>query len=113
MYDPNLQEFHRRVERLEAARPSGLRRAVSKSAMRRASRGLWQRVVTILRPALIACLVFVALKGGIHHAVGAATYDQRLAELAQGEGPDRLGAWLMEPDPVSSWVSGQLAVLLN
>lgn len=113
MYDPNLQEFHRRVERLEAARPADVRRAIRKAAMRRASRGVWQRLLSVLRPAVIAAVIFVALKGGIHHAVGEATYAQRLAELSQGEGPDRLGAWLMAPDPLSGWVSTQLTLLLN
>lgn len=113
MYDPNLQDFYRRIDRVEMARTRGLgfeaTGTLGRSAYRRPAARRW----SILKPVLLVCLVMLALKGVIHHKIGAATYDQRVAGLMAGDGIDRLGAFLMTADPVTLWISGQIAQTLR
>jgi hypothetical protein len=109
MLDPNLKDFYARVGRLNKAHAKGFgfeaagvlgrshhRRPTPKSRLR------------LLLPLLFFLASGFALKGAIHYAVGAQTYGDRVAELQNGAGFDRLGATLMAPDPVTLWVAQAL-----
>lgn len=113
MYDPNLQDFYRRIDRVEGARTRGYgfeaAGTLGRSAYRQKPRRRW----SILKPVLLVCLVMLTLKGVIHHEIGAATYEQRVQGLMAGDGIDRLGAFLMTADPVTLWISGQIADTLR
>lgn len=108
MYDPNLQDFYRRIDRVENARTNGYGfeavGTLGRSAYRQRPRRRW----SILKPVFMVCLIMLALKGVIHNSIGAATYDQRVAALTAGTGIDRLGAFLMTADPVTLWISDQI-----
>lgn len=49
----------------------------------------------------------VGLKGIAYSRIGAETYDARVASLAQGSTGERIGAWVMQADPLTRWVAAQ------
>lgn len=62
--------------------------------------------------ALVAIGV-IAFKGIVHSQLGPATYDARIAALAEGGQVERVGAWVMQADPLTLWVSAQARTLFN
>lgn len=106
MGDPNLKDFYGRVSRIEQARAEGYGfeapGTVGLSHYTRTQR----RRMSIIGPLCVAILMTLALKGFIHFKVGAATYQARVETLQAGQGFDKLGAWLMQADPATLWVSG-------
>lgn len=61
-------------------------------------------------------LIFVALfvfKGFLHAQLGAATFDDRVGKLANGTTVEKAGAWVMQADPVTLWVSGQVTAFFK
>ena len=108
MADPNLVDFYSRVARFERARSSGYgfdsagtlgRSAFAKPARKR-------RSFLPMLALVIGCGLL--LKGTIYHSVGAASYQDRVDALLKGEGFDRLGGWLMQPDAVTLYISGKI-----
>ncbi len=59
---------------------------------------------------LVACLAF---KGFLIAAVGPVSYEQRVANLAQGTSVEKAGAWVMQIDPASQWISEKVAPYLR
>ena len=55
----------------------------------------------------------VAFKGIVHFELGAAGYDARVAQLAAGSTVERVGAWIMQADPLTLWVSEQARNLVQ
>lgn len=53
----------------------------------------------------------LALKGMVHAQLGPEVYEARIAGLAQGGQIERVGAWVMQPDPITLWVSHQATML--
>lgn len=108
MADPNLVDFYSRVAHFEKARASGYgfdaagtlgRSAFAKPARKRRS---------TLPMLLMVASCGLLLKGAIHHAVGASSYNDRVDALIAGEGFDRLGGWLMQADPATVYVSDKI-----
>jgi len=61
-------------------------------------------------------LMFVALfafKGILHAQLGAATFDERVGKLGNGTVVEKAGAWVMQADPVTLWVSSQVTPLVK
>ena len=107
--DPNLNDFYGRVARIEKAHAKGYgfeaRGTLGRSSTWKRDRSAWR----FLKPLAVVALVSLGLKGMIHHYVGAEVYDERVAQLATGEGFDPVGATLMQADPVTLIISGFLA----
>ncbi len=106
MADPNLHDFYGRISRIEAAKSGG--RVVAATfgpadAMQHSKPQT--RRLHYIKPIFLAVLLALMVKGAIHYKVGAATYDQRVASLAAGDGLDLVGAWLMQADPATLFVS--------
>lgn len=109
MADPNLKDFYRRVSRIEKARAKGFgMEAAGTLGMSYYARPK-KSSRSVLVPFLLAMACGFVLKGAIHYNVGAELYQDRVANLMQGEGFDRLGGWLMQPDPVTLFVASQIA----
>ena len=110
MHDPNLIDFYDRVGRLQKAHASGQGfeavGTLGRSYYTRRQRGR-RRMGWILPLFFVAAAVF-GLKATIHYHVGDQTYQDRLTVMRQGEGFDRLGATLMQADPVTLWLSAKL-----
>lgn len=53
----------------------------------------------------------LALKGIFYAQLGPEVYEARLAALAQGSQVERMGAWVMQPDPITLWIAAQAGAL--
>jgi hypothetical protein len=111
--DPNLNDFYKRVARIEYTHARG-HGFIAEGALSRASFAprTKHRRTPIVRPLLMIALLGFALKGVIHHQLGTEVYDARVAALLDGQGIDRLGGQLMKADPVTLMVSKQIAAAL-
>lgn len=117
MADPNLHDFQQRLARISAARARGRAFQTGDTAdPSRPDPSRPDRSPRRRRP-LPGALAFVlccglGLKAVLLAQVGQASYADRIARLAQGGGFDRLGAALMQPDPVSRALARGLQRLL-
>jgi hypothetical protein len=110
--DPNLNDFYKRVARIEYTHARG-HGFIAEGALSRASFApRKQRRTPIVRPLLMVVIFGFALKGVIHHQLGTDVYDARVATLMDGQGIDRLGGQLMRADPVTLMVSSQITKAL-
>ena len=109
MADLNLVDFYGRVARIEKdhARGYGFE-AVGTLGRSGSAHRVAKSPLRFLKPVLMVLVCSVALKGAIHHQIGADTYQARVASLMSGEGFDRLGGVLMQADPITVWFSGEL-----
>jgi len=110
--DPNLNDFYSRVSRIEKSHAKGYGFEAAGTVGRKASGRGARRVLKLVKPAVVVLALGFGLKGVIHYYVGAQTYESRVSALAAGDGFDPVGAWLMQADPATLWVSGQLQNLL-
>lgn len=112
MSDPNLDDFYRRIARVQSAHAKGYgfeaTGAVGRSAYARPGR----RRFALLRPVLATAVAILLLKSLIHYHIGSQTYDDRVAALVSGEGFDRVGGLLMTADPVTLWLSAVMTEYL-
>lgn len=113
MADPNLRDFYGRIYRIQKRHRQGggfeaagtLGRAYFQPPQ---SRSL---AAPVLR-ALIMMLVAVTLvKVLMLSAVGPQEYATRLSVLQQGDSFDRVGAFVMTADPVTTFLAGKVAAL--
>ena len=107
--DPNLNDFHGRVSRIEKAHAKGYgfeaRGTMGRSSTWKRSRPGWW----FLKPLLMVIVVGLMLKGVIHHYVGADLYQERVTRMLAGSGFDPVGGTLMQVDVVTLAISGFLA----
>lgn len=109
MFDPNIKDFYERVGRLNKAHAKGYGfegvGVLGRSHYRVAPR---KSLLRFLFPVVFLLMAGIALKGTVHYFVGAQTYGDRVAELQNGAGFDKLGAVIMAPDRLTLWVSATL-----
>ena len=109
MTDPNMTDFYTRVARLEKARAKGdgfeAAGALGRSFYHRPG----SRRRSVLVPLTLLMLCGFGLKGILHHGVGAQVYQSRVMTLAAGTGIEPVGAWVMQPDPLTLLISTQIA----
>ena len=110
--DPNLNDFYSRVSRIEKLHAKGYGFEAAGTLGRKAPSRTGSRAAKLLKPLILALALGVCLKGTIHYYVGPQTYESRVSALAAGTGFDPVGAWLMQADPLSLYVSSQLNTLL-
>lgn len=109
MSDPNLDDFYRRVARIEQDRAKGYGFEANGTLGRSHYLRPVQRRVPILRYLILVFVCAFGLKVAILYNVSPEFYDARIARLQAGHEVDRLGAWLMQADPVTVWVATQIA----
>lgn len=111
MADPNRDDFLRRIDRVQSMYRQGggfeAAGAVGRSHYTRKSRAR----VSVLGPIAVVLAVFLGLKGVIHAQIGAGAYDQRVNDLALGTPLEQAGAYVLQADTVTLWISGQVAGL--
>ena len=113
MADPNLKDFYVRLGRIEKIRRSGGGfEAVGTLGLSHYTRAQ-RRSTPIFRPLLVVFLAVIGIKGVIHHQVGAETYGARVEALRQGGSVDQLGAFVMQADPLTAFVSAQISDMMN
>ena len=109
MTDPNMTDFYTRVARLEKARAKGYGFEAAGALGRSFYHKPTSRRRPILVPLIFMALCLFVLKGVLHHAIGAQVYEDRVATLAAGTGIAPVGAWVMQTDPLTLFISTQIA----
>ena len=110
--DPNLNDFYSRVSRIEKTHAKGYGFEAPGTVTRDGSAKTGWKVLRLVKPLLFLAVVGISLKVTIHHYIGAQIYESRVSALAAGDGIDPVGAWLMQADPLTLWLSAQLATFL-
>lgn len=104
MSELNMQEFHKRLRRIDKIHKAGgafeasgaIGRAYYTSLERPCKRRL-----SFLRPLALILGATLLFKAAIFGQLGQQTYEMRIATLADGSKLDQLGAWVMTADPVT------------
>ncbi len=110
--DPNLNDFYSRVARIEKSHAKGYGFEAPGTVSRKVAGRGGSRLLKLAKPVVLVLAMGVGLKAVIHYFVGAQTYENRVSALAAGDGFDPVGAWLMQADPVTLWLSGQMQSVL-
>ncbi|MBI1171766.1 hypothetical protein GC209_10205 [bacterium] len=112
MTDPNMSDFYRRVAKIEKARKKGYGFEAAGTLGRSYYAQPAPRRKSVLGPLVFLLVCGFLLKGVMFSQVGADLYNQRVTNLMQGEGLDRVGGWLMQADPVTLYVAEKVNGLL-
>jgi hypothetical protein len=110
MLDPNMRDFYQRVGRIErihqngggfeAVGTLGMSYYNSLNAPRR--RGNW------VMPATLVLATIIGIKAAVLANVGPTNYADRIAILENGDAADRIGAYVLQADPLTSLVASSL-----
>ena len=106
--DPNLKDFYVRLGRIEKIRRAGGGFEAAGTLGLSYSAPEERRSMPVFRPLLVVFLAIIAIKGVIHHEVGAQTYAARVEVLRVGTSIDQIGAFIMQADPITVFVSDQI-----
>jgi hypothetical protein len=55
----------------------------------------------------------IVVKGMAYSLLGSSVYEARIASLAEGAQIERVGAWVMQADPLTVWVSDRVSALVH
>lgn len=66
-----------------------------------------------LRAVVILFGVAFLFKAFMFASIGAASYTDRVAQLAQGSVVEQAGAWVMQPDPATTMIGGWITALVG
>ncbi len=110
--DPNLNDFYKRVARIEYTHARGHGFIAAGTLGRAAFAPRKQRRTPILGPLIMIIVFGFALKGVIHHQLGTDVYNARVTALLDSQGIDRLGGQLMQADPLTLMISRQISASL-
>jgi hypothetical protein len=107
-FDRRMRRINRRHSKLSqgyvtAVNGDGL---VIARPQRRSNRGTLRGLVVIL-------VVMLLFKGFLHAQLGPQAYTDRVESLAAGTIIEQAGAWVMTPDPLTLWISAQVASLVR
>lgn len=107
MLDPNMKNFQGRLRRIDSIHRSGggfeatgtLGQSYYSDLRRRRSVGRW------LLPLALVLASVILVKGAVHAQIGGATYDSRIEAMRTGDTADRIGAYVLQADPLTVRVS--------
>jgi len=115
MADANLHRFDKRVRRIQKRHRKlarGYVQSVNHDGLivarprRKGSRFPWKGVAMII-------VALFAFKGFLHAQLGAITYQERVQKLSAGTAIEKAGAYAMQADPITLWISDQLRTVLR
>lgn len=72
-----------------------------------------RRSGSTLRGLALIAIVILVFKGFLHAQLGIDAYDERVERLAGGNVVEQAGAWVMAPDPVTLFISGNISSLVR
>lgn len=104
MTDPNRDDFYGRVARLEHAHARGQGHEATGTLGRSAYFRPSPRRLPILRGSVFVLAAVMGLKATLYGGMQQEVYFSRIAALKQGTAIERVGAYLMTPDPVTVWL---------
>lgn len=107
MNDPQHEIFVKRLKRVERLnRRGGGFEAVGTLGRSHYSRTKRKR--SYWGPIIIFAVAFLILKGLIIQQMGTFAYDQRINSLKDGTIVEQVGAYVLQADPATIWVSQQI-----
>lgn len=114
MREPGLKTFETRLSRIDEIHAAGgafeasgtLGRAYFDSIRPK------ERKEFPLRALALVLSGVLLLKAAFLAKVGQAAYEARVAELAQGNWAEQIGAWVAKADPATLWLAQHLRALL-
>lgn len=111
MADVHMKEFRGRLRRVERIR----RRGGAFEAAGTLGRGgyVTRERRSLFRPLLITLAVGLILKAALLMQIGAQDYQDRVDRLAQGDRVEAVGAFLMQADPATVWLSETMRELFK
>lgn len=115
MTDANRIRFEKRVRSIEtqhARMGSGYVRMVERNGILVPTSPVRTRRAVPLRGLVLALGVFLVFKALLFVHLGPITYVDRVSKLESGNVVEQVGAWAMRADPVTLWISDQLAQVL-
>lgn len=103
MIDPNMRNFHGRLNRIEHIHSSGGGFEANGTLGMSYYNGLksGRRRRTVLRPIALVVMAVMVIKGGVLASIGDETYAQRIEALRTGGTADKLGAYVLQADPMT------------
>ncbi len=113
MSTQDLAAFYGRVARFEKARALGYGFEANGTLGRSFYNKSRRKRPAIFGPLLIVATCVFGLKAAIHYKVGAADYADRVAQMQDQDGFSRLGATLMQVDPLTVYLSETLGKVLR
>ena len=114
MTDANYARFNQRLHEIESRhrnQSSGFVRLVERNGILAPAERVRGRRGLPVRGIVLSLLTFLAFKGFLMAHLGAVTYVNRVAQLESGTLVEQMGAWAMRADPVTLWISEQIAIL--
>lgn len=116
MVDRNLQNFYGRIGRIQNIHDAGggfeadgtLGMSFYNSRRRRP-----RRRIGILAPLAVIAMAIVGMKSAVHATIGEELYQQRVAALQSGDRVERIGAYVLQADPVTLSISRKIGQFLD
>ena len=113
MADANYVRFNKRlrdIERRHGKLASGYVRLEERNGLLvPVERARLRRRGLPVRGLMLALGTFLVFKGFLLAHLGAITYVDRVAQLERGNIVEQMGAWAMRADPITLWISEQIA----
>lgn len=111
MANRQMDEFQGRLQRIDKIH----RRGGGFEAVGTLGRAEYRerRSFSIFRPLLLVFAVLLILKTALLMQIGVADYQERVDRLALGGDVERIGAFVMQADPVTVWLSERMIELLS
>lgn len=116
MADKHLREFYGRLSRIERTHMAGGGFEADGTLgmfFHNAHRRRRSRRPRILASLIVGAAILFTLKASLHVAIGGAVYDEKIALMLAGTDIDRAGAWVMQADPLTLAIAGQIRRLLG
>lgn len=107
MHDPNLRDFQQRIGRIQHvhANGGGFEAAGTLGMSYYNALRAPKRRTGWLLPAALVAMTVVGIKAGVLATVGAQSYDDRIAVLQTGDAADRVGAYVLQADPLTKFLA--------
>lgn len=107
MHDPNLRNFQSRVGRIADTHSRGggfeAEGALGMADFRSEAR---PRRLGVLGPVALTLGTVILIKAAILVNIGETAYAERVARLSSGSSADRVGAYVLQADPLTVYTAG-------
>lgn len=115
MGDRNMRDFYGRLHRIDQVHSAGggfeaegalgmsYYNARRKPARRRG----------LLGPVVLVMMTVIAIKAAVLASIGPERYEERIAALRAGAAIEQAGAWVLQADPLTTFLAGRLRTVLS